>query len=139
MASDLSLVCVIGLMLVRASGLIGFMPYLSIHTNANLVDERQSELLAAAARIASSQLSKPEEYMMVSITPVQRLIFGGNEDPAAFLELRSVGVPDGKRDSLCGELTDLIASKCGIAKHRIYVVLINIEAKLWAQKGKPFA
>jgi Macrophage migration inhibitory factor (MIF) len=75
-------------MLVTVPGFIVFMPYLSIHTNANLGDDRQSELLAAASKIGSSQLSKPEEYMMVSITPVGRLFFGGSEDPAAFLELR---------------------------------------------------
>jgi len=28
--------------------------------------------------------------MMVSIAPVGRLFFGGSEDPAAFLELKSV-------------------------------------------------
>jgi phenylpyruvate tautomerase len=86
-----------------------------------------------------SQLSKPEEYMMVSITPVGRLFFGGSEDPAAFLELKSIGVPDGKRNLLCAELTDLIAGKCGIAKNRIYLVMIDVEARFWGHKGKPFA
>jgi phenylpyruvate tautomerase len=129
----------VGLMLVTVPGFIVFMPYLSIHTNANLGVDRQSELLAAASKIGSSQLSKPEEYMMVSITPVGRLFFGGSEDPAAFLELKSIGVPDGKRNLLCAELTDLIAGKCGIAKNRIYLVMIDVEARFWGHKGKPFA
>jgi hypothetical protein len=53
---------------------------------------------------------------MVSIAPGQRLVFAGSEEPAAFLELRSIGLPDAKRGSLCTELTDLIAEFCGIAK-----------------------
>ena len=121
------------------SGFLVLMPYLSIHTNANVADDRQSELLATASKIAAAHLSKPEEYMMVSITPVRRLIFGGSEDPAAFLELRSIGVPDGKRILLCAELTDLIAGKCGIAKNRIYLVMVDVEARFWGHKGKPFA
>ena len=115
------------------------MPYLSIHTNANLADIRQSELLAAASKIAASQLGKPEEYMMVSITSVGRMIFGGSENPAAFLELRSIRLPDGTRGLLCAELTDLIADKCGIAKDRIYLVMIDVAAKLWGHSGNTFA
>jgi phenylpyruvate tautomerase len=124
---------------VPVSGFIVLMPYLSIHTNANVADVRQSELLAAASKIAAAHLGKPEEYMMVSITPVGRLIFGGSENPGAFLELRSIGVPDGKRNLLCAELTELIGGKCGIAKNRIYFVMIDVEAKLWGHNGKTFA
>ena len=43
------------------------MPYLSILTNARVADVRNSELLAAAARVVAFQLSKPENYVMVSI------------------------------------------------------------------------
>ena len=81
------------------------MPYLSILTNARVADVRHSELLAAAARVVAFQLSKPENYVMVSIAPGQRLAFAGSEEPTAFLELRSIGLPDAKRGSLCRELT----------------------------------
>ena len=127
------------MILERVSGFIVLMPYLSIHTNAKLADIRQSELLAAASKIAASQLGKPEEFMMVSITPVGRMIFGGSENPAAFLELRSIRLPDGTRGLLCAELTDLIADKCGIAKDRIYLVMIDVAAKLWGHQGNTFA
>jgi phenylpyruvate tautomerase len=129
---------VIPLMPEAGSGFLVLMPYLSIHTNANLAEVRQSELLAAASKIAALHLGKPEEYMMVSVTPVGHLIFGGSETPGAFLELRSIGVPDGKRNLLCAELIDLIASKCGIAKNRVYLVMVDVEAKLWGYDGKTF-
>lgn len=129
---------VIPLMREAGSGFLVLMPYLSIHTNANLAAVRQSELLAAASKIAALHLGKPEEYMMVSVTPVGHLIFGGSETPGAFLELRSIRVPDGKRNLLCAELIDLIASKCGIAKNRIYLVMVDVEAKLWGYDGKTF-
>jgi Macrophage migration inhibitory factor (MIF) len=64
------------------------MPYLSILTNARVADVRHSELLAAASRVVASQLSKPENCVMVSIAPGQRLVFAGSEELAAFLELR---------------------------------------------------
>ena len=114
------------------------MPYLSILTNARLADARHSELLAAASRIVASQLSKPENYVMVSIAPSQRLAFAGNEEPAAFLELRSIGLPDTKRGSLCAVLTDLIAEFCGIARDRIFLLMVDVDAKLWSHDGKTF-
>jgi phenylpyruvate tautomerase len=114
------------------------MPYLSILTNARVADVRHSELLAAASRAVASQLSKPENYVMASIAPGQRLAFAGNEGPAAFLELRSIGLPDAKRGSLCTELTDLIADFCGIARDRIFLVMVDVDAKLWSHDGKTF-
>ena len=114
------------------------MPYLSIFTNARVVDARQSELLAAASRTVASQLGKPENYVMVSLAAGQRLAFAGSEEPAAFLELRSIGLPDAKRGSLCTELTDLIAEFCGIARDRIFLVMVDVDAKLWSHDGKTF-
>ena len=107
-------------------------------TNARVADARQSELLAAASRIVASQLGKPENYVMVSIAPGQRLAFAGGEEPAAFLELRSIRLLDTKRGSLCTELTNLIAEFCGIAKDRIYLVMVDVDAKLWGHDGKTF-
>ena len=114
------------------------MPYLSILTNARVADARHSELLGAVSRVVASQLSKPENYVMVSIAPGHRLAFAGSEEPAAFLELRSIGLPDAKRGSLCTELTDLIAEFCGIARDRIFLVMVDVDAKLWDHDGKTF-
>jgi phenylpyruvate tautomerase len=114
------------------------MPYLSIFTNARVADARQSELLAAASRVVASQLGKPESYVMVSMVAGQRLAFAGSEEPAAFLELRSIRFPDAKRSSLCTELTDLIAEFCGIARDRIFLVMADVDAKLWGHDGKTF-
>ena len=88
--------------------------------------------------VVASQLSKPENYVMVSIAQGQRLAFAGSEEPAAFLELRSIGLPDAKRGSLCTELTDLIAEFCGIARDRIFLVMVDVNAKLWGHDGKTF-
>jgi phenylpyruvate tautomerase len=74
----------------------------------------------------------------VSLAPGQRLVFAGSEEPAAFLELRSIGLPDAKRGSLCTELTDLIAEFFGIARDRIFLMMVDVDAKLWGHGGKTF-
>jgi hypothetical protein len=35
-------------------------------------------------------------------------------------------------------LTDLIAEFCGIARDRIFLVMVDVDAKLWSHDGKTF-
>jgi phenylpyruvate tautomerase len=70
------------------------MPYLSIQSNRTLPEKKQTELLGAASKIVASELGKPESYVMVSFAPGVRMSFAGEEGPTAFLELRSIGIPD---------------------------------------------
>ena len=39
---------------------------------------------------------------------------------------------------LCTELTDLIAEFFGIARDRIFLVMVDVDAKLWGHDGKTF-
>lgn len=111
------------------------MPYLSIQTNTSLSDDQQSALLTAASKIVSSELSKPESYVMASFIHAQQMKFAGNDGPTAFLELRSIGMPDSQRNPLASALTNLVAHNCKIQPERIYVVLGDIPARLWALNG----
>lgn len=111
------------------------MPYLSIQTNSTLSDGKRNELLAAASEIVGSQLNKPESYVMAGFVPVQKMILAKDDAPAAFLELRSIGVPDAKRQSLCAALTELISKHCGIPPSRVFIVLVDVQARFWGHNG----
>jgi phenylpyruvate tautomerase len=115
------------------------MPYLSIQTNRTLPDEKQTELLGAASKIVASQLGKPESYVMVSFAPAARMTYAGEASPMAFLELRSIGIPDLKRNSLSSALTDLVARNCEIKPDRIFVVLVDVNARFWSSSGATVA
>ncbi|MBV8352977.1 MAG: phenylpyruvate tautomerase [Verrucomicrobia bacterium] len=114
------------------------MPCLSIQTNRALPDDQQTELLDAALEIVASQLGKPQSYVMVSLVPAARINFAGDESPTAFVELRSIGIPDSKRNALCAAITDLIARSCAIKPERIYIVLVDVNAKFWSLNGSTF-
>jgi hypothetical protein len=45
--------------------------------------------------------------------------------------------PQGRASALRPRV-DGDASKCGIAKNRIYLVMVDVEAKLWGYDGKTF-
>ena len=80
-------------------------------------------------------MGKPESYVMVSFAPAERMTFAGEESPTAFLELRSIGIPDLKRNSLSSALTDLVARNCEIKPDRIFVVLVDVNARFWSLNG----
>jgi phenylpyruvate tautomerase len=111
------------------------MPYLTIQINTALEDEKQTALLNAAAKIVATQSDKPEKSVMTSLSTSARMTFAGEDDPTAFIELRSIGVPDTKRNPLTAALTDLVTRTCEIKADRIFVVLADIQARFWALNG----
>jgi phenylpyruvate tautomerase len=112
------------------------MPYLSIQTNSDLSEEQRNDLMAAASKTIATQLNKPESYVMASFIPVQQMMLGRDNATRAFLELRSIGVPDAKRNPLCAELTELVSARCGIPANRIFVVLEDVPARFWGHNGE---
>ena len=111
------------------------MPYLSIHTSSSLSDEQQTALLGAASKVVASELNKPESYVMVSLVNTQKMKFAGEDGPSAFLHLSSIGVPESQRNPLISALTKLVAETFNIMPDRIFIVLEDVQAKLWGWNG----
>ena len=112
------------------------MPYLSIQTNSTLSEKQRNELLTAASKIIATQLNKPQDYVMASLIPIPQMTLGGDYAGTAFLELKSIGVPDEKRNPLCAELTELVTTRCGIPADRTFIVLEDVSARFWGHNGK---
>ena len=72
------------------------MPFLKIQTNQSLDDAQQQQLLNDASKLVASELGKPENYVMVAIEPQAPMSFAGSTDPTAYLELKSIGLPESK-------------------------------------------
>ena len=68
------------------------MPTLRILTNLAIPEARRAEILAHASATVAAMLGKPESYVMVILEDGRDLIFGGSKDPAAYLELKSLGL-----------------------------------------------
>lgn len=112
------------------------MPNLSITTNAVLSPEAEAAWTAEASKAVAAQLGKPEAYVMVSLRKAA-MRFAGSEEPAAFLDLNSIGLP---RD--CELLAKALASVAGchgIPAQRVYLTCTDVPAPRWAQGGETFA
>jgi len=114
------------------------MPYLLIKTNHQISEHEQSALLADALKIVATNLAKPEKYVMVGYEPIPALIFDGNPDPAVFLDLRSIGIPESARKTIAGALAKCMVEHLGISADRIYLVMTDVPAKHWGQGEATF-
>ena len=114
------------------------MPYLKIQTNLPMTQKSKQSVLKAASTLVSEELGKPEEFVMIAIQPDTAMIFAGSDEPVAFLELKSVGLPGRQTRRLSSELCNLIHQHLGIASERTYVKFINVGRGMWGWKGSTF-
>ena len=114
------------------------MPYLSITTNVALTAEAESAFTTDVSKALSSGLGKPEAYVMVSVQTVRTLRFAASPEPAAFLDLKSIGLPR-SLEAIASSLTALAEKHAGIAPDRVFINFSDIAASHWAHAGATFA
>ena len=112
------------------------MPLLSIKTNCHIDDKMMIAL--AASKITADVLGKPESYVMVNLEDNQILVFAGSDQPAAYLELKSLGLPESQTSEISSALCSFINEKTGIDSARIYIEFSNAERHMWGWKGGTF-
>ena len=114
------------------------MPYLSIQTNREFDTATAAQLMQQASKNISELLGKSENYVMVAVLPSVPLLFAGSDEPAAYLEMKSIGLPQECTASLSSELCTLMNKHLGIAKERIYIEFANADRAMWGWNGRTF-
>ncbi len=114
------------------------MPLLSIETNQNLSDDGIQSLLEDASCQLSQWLGKPERYVMVKFSHNPHMRFGGDTAPLAYLECKSLRLPEDRTAELSSHLTKLIQKHVGISADRIYIEFSSPPRHLWGFNGNTF-
>ena len=97
------------------------MPTLHLLTNVAIAPASRPELLARASRTVADLLGKPESYVMVILESGRDLLFAGTADPAAYLELKSLGLPESRTPEFSRALCGLLAETLAIPPQRVYI------------------
>jgi phenylpyruvate tautomerase PptA (4-oxalocrotonate tautomerase family) len=116
------------------------MPLVTVYTSAPAPDEaRGSALLLQLSGLLAKQLRKPESYVMTCLVPQTRMTFAGTEDPACYVEVKSIGniTPDVTR-ALSADLCARLAEALGVARDRIYIEFADVQRHLWGYNGSTF-
>lgn len=114
------------------------MPLLKITTNREIDTTRRPELLKSASQRVANLLGKPEHYVMVTLEINADMIFGGDTSPVAYLELKSIGLPEERTTELSNFLCELIADLFEIPAERIYIEFSNAQRHLWGWNSATF-
>lgn len=114
------------------------MPYLRIQTNKDLDDAGARQFIARASALVAEQLGKPERYVMVALEPPVPMLFAGDNDPVAYLELKSIGLAENQTPELSRALCALVSETLGINQDRIYIEFSNAPRKMWGWNGATF-
>ena len=114
------------------------MPYLSLHINRPLQPGLGKALLVKASSLIAKELGKPERYVMVELAENPLLLFAGTDEPAAYVELKSIGLPAAKTQALSEVISALLEAEAGISPSRIYIEFIDAKGSFWGWNGSTF-
>ena len=116
------------------------MPLLNLFSSAKQPDDpARSQMLKSFSKLLSTELGKPERYVMVGLAPRMDMSFGGSREPACYAELKNVGrLSHEKVEHLSEVLCDAIAKGLALPRNRIYIEFTNADGALWGFDGGTF-
>ena len=114
------------------------MPYLRIQTNQDIDKTKKQSTLKRASQLVATELGKPEKYVMVSFAPIHPMVFAGDDQPCAYLELKSIGLPESKTQALSASLCQLMQEELGINAERVYIEFADAPRAMWGWNSTTF-
>lgn len=114
------------------------MPLLRITTNVSLDETRQQQVLEACSAAIAELLGKPETYVMVALQPATPMLFGGSNEALAYLELKSLGLPEDKTSDFSATLCNLMSDQLGVDAARVYIEFSGPARHMWGWDSRTF-
>ena len=114
------------------------MPYLQIQTNQSVNAEKSQKLMQNASKTVAEILGKSENYVMVALQDSTQMIFAGNSEPLAYLQLKSLGLPESSTGDFSQALCSLLNKELGIAPERVYIEFTGPDRHMWGWNNKTF-
>lgn len=114
------------------------MPYLLINTNQRLSPAEEKGILSRCSQGVAALLGKPERYVMVAIESGITMMFSGEDSPCAYLELKSLGLPENRSAELSQGLCELIGETLQIPTARVYIEFASPPRHMWGWDNTTF-
>lgn len=111
------------------------MPILKIQTNTE-IDNREA-FMQDATDFISGILQKSRIYIMIIVEPAE-MLFAGESSPTAYIELKSIGLPEERTTEISEKICDFIGNRLNVQQDRIYIEFANAERHLLGWNGRTF-
>ncbi len=114
------------------------MPYIKIQTNIVLHGDEKNRFCSALSAEAAAIVGKPEDYVLTVVQDAQTLLFGGSDAPAAFLEVKSIGLAEERLKDISGRLSAFLEKELSLDPGRIYIEFADAPGPWWGWNGSTF-
>jgi phenylpyruvate tautomerase PptA (4-oxalocrotonate tautomerase family) len=114
------------------------MPLLKIQTNARTPERRRASVIKRLSALVAEMLGKSENYVMLALEHNPDMLFAGSDEPLAYLELKSIGLPAGRTKEFSAQLCHFVSKELDIAADRIYIEFADAERGMWGWNSGTF-
>ena len=114
------------------------MPLLRVTTNQVLTPEITADIVRQYSSSVARLLGKPENYVMVILDINPNMSFAGTSDPLAYLELKSLGLPEDKTTEFSHALCELTYQLLGVQNGRVYIEFSSPARHFWGWNNTTF-
>lgn len=114
------------------------MPLLRIQTNITIEASAEQAVLTQLSATVADQLGKPEGYVMVLLEGDKAMFFAANDAPTAYLELKSLDLPQETTPTLCAALCEVVSQQLSIPAERIYIEFSSPPRHMWGWNRTTF-
>lgn len=114
------------------------MPYFRIETSQSLDKAAGETFLKDASAFLSGLLGKPERVIMVALSQEVPMVFNESRDPAAYIELKSIGLPREKAADFSKAVCEFIEQAIAVPADRVYIDFASIDGKMFGWNKKTF-
>lgn len=116
------------------------MPLIKVQTSASAPDKAVADsLLKDLSACLSKNLGKSESYIMTAFEPDATMTFAGTNDPACYVEIKSVGsMSSSQTKSMSEAVCQKISQALNIDQNRIYIEFADAKGAMWGWNGRTF-
>ncbi|MBC18151.1 MAG: hypothetical protein CL942_14005 [Desulfovibrio sp.] len=110
------------------------MPLIKVETNVSL--DEPVKTAQHFSSVVADMLGKPESYVLTIVEHDKTMLFGGEDSPAAFVTLDSIGLPEDRTEEFSAALAVVIQQALGVVPERAYISFGSIDRHLlgWSRK-----
>lgn len=114
------------------------MPYFKIETSQPLGKAAGETFLKDASAFLSGLLGKSERVIMVALSQEVPMVFNESQDPAAYVEVKSIGLSSEKCAEFSKAVCEFIEQAISVPADRIYIDFAAIDGKMFGWNKKTF-
>jgi len=114
------------------------MPYIRIETSQSMDEAKTAQVLKETLSFMSGLLGKPAKVFMVSLLGNTPMMFNSDTRPAAYVEIKSIGLTSDKCDAYSKAICNFIRSSLQVSPERTYIDFAAIDGKMFGWNGQTF-